>query len=129
MHYLDDFLMFGPPDSPVCQHNLNTFTQACDELGIPLAAKKLEDSSTLLPLLGIILDTNRMEIRLPKDKLQCIHQELSPWLHRKTATKRDILYLVGLLQHATKVVRSGRIFVARMYSTAAKLRELTFLLD
>ena len=40
MHYLDDFLMFGPPDSPVC--HLNTFTQVCDELGISLAAKKLE---------------------------------------------------------------------------------------
>ena len=26
MHYLDDFLMFGPPDLPICQHNLNTFT-------------------------------------------------------------------------------------------------------
>ena len=40
-----------------------------------------------------------------------------------------ILSLVGLLQHAMKVLRSGRIFVPQMYSTAAKLRELTFLLD
>ena len=66
-----------------------------------------------------------MEIRLPKDKLECIHQELSSWLHRKTATKRNILFPVGLLQHATKVIRT---FVAQMYSTAAKLREVTFLL-
>ena len=129
MHYLDDFLMFGPPDSPICQQNLNTFTQVCNELGIPLATEKLEGPSTSLTFLGIILDTHHMEIRLPMDKLQRIHQELSLWLHRKTATKRDILSLVGLLQHATKVVRSGRTFVARMYSTAAKLRELTFLLD
>ena len=42
-----------------------------------------------------------------------------------TATKREILSLVGLLQHATKVVTSGRIFVAQMYSTAAMLRQLT----
>ena len=126
MHYLDDFLMFGPPDSPICQQNLNTFTQVCNELGIPLATEKLEGPSTSLTFLGIILDTHHMEIRLPMDKLQRIHQELSLWLPRKTATKRDILSLVGLLQHATKVVRSGRTFVARMYSTAAKLRELTF---
>ena len=45
---------------------------------------------------------------------------------RKTATKKQILSLVGLLQHATKVVRPGRTFVARMYSTAAKLKKLTF---
>ena len=130
MHYLDDFLMFGPPDSLVCQHNLNTFTQVCDELGIAtLGFKNLEGPSTSLTFLGIILDTHRMEICLPKDKLQCIHQELSSWLNRKTTTKQDILSLVGLPQHAMKVVRSGRTFVARMYSTAARLRELTFLLD
>ena len=42
------------------------------------------------------------------------------------ATKRDILSLVGLLQHASKVVRPGRFFVSRMYSTAAKVKELDF---
>ena len=36
MHYLDDFLLLGPPDSSICQHNLDIFTQVCDELGIPL---------------------------------------------------------------------------------------------
>ena len=112
IHYLDNFLMFGPPDSPICQHNLDTFTQVCDELGIPLATKKLEGPSTLLTFLGIILDTHHMEICLPKGKLQCIHEELSSWLHKK-------------LQHATKVARSRRTFVTRMCSTAAKLRELT----
>ena len=127
MHYLDDFLMFGPSDSPVC--HLNTFTQVCNELGIPLATKKLEGPSISLTFLGIILYTHCMEICLSKDKLQCILLELSSWLHRKTATKRDILSLEGLLQHATKVVSSGRTFVAWIYSTAAKLRELTFSLD
>ena len=124
MHYLDDFLLVGPPDSSICQHNLDIFTQVCKELGIPLATEKVEDPSTSLTFLGILIDTHLMEIRLPDDKLQRIHQELSRWLHRKVATKREILSLVGLLQHATKVVRSGRTFVARMYQTAAKLREL-----
>ena len=118
-------VMFGPPDLPVCQHNLNTFTQICDELGIPLATEKLEGPSISLTFLGIILDTHRMEIRLSKDKLQRIYQELSSWLHKKTTTKWDILSLIGLLQHAIKVVRSEQIFVTRMYSTATKLRELT----
>ena len=112
IHYLDYFLMLGPPNSPVCQHNLDTFPQVCDELGIPLATEKLKGPSTSLTFLGIILDTHCMEICLPKDKLQCILQELSSWLHRKTATKRDILSLVGLLQHATKIVSSGRTYVA-----------------
>ena len=45
---------------------------------------------------------------------------------RKKLPKKEILSLVGLLQHATKVVRCGRTFVSRMYWTAARVRELTF---
>ena len=118
--------LVGPPDSPACQRDLEIFTQVCKELGVPLATEKVEGLSTSLTFLGILIDTHNMEIRLPEDKLQRIHQELSRWLNKKTATKREILSLVGLLQHATKVVRSGRTFVARMYQTAARLRELSF---
>ena len=67
-----------------------------------------------------------MEIRLPRDKLARIQQLLMSWLPRKKATKRQILSLVDTLQHATKVVCPGRAFVARMYSTAAKLRKMHF---
>ena len=47
-------------------------------------------------------------------------------VEEKKATKHKILYLVGLLQHATKVVRPGRSFVSRMYSTVAKVKDLDF---
>ena len=66
-----------------------------------------------------------MEARLPPDKLLRIRNQLSSWLTRKKATKREVLSLVGLLQHAAKVVRPGRSFVSRMYSTAAKLKHLS----
>ena len=127
IHYLDDYLTMGPPQSIVCQQNLNIFISLCAELGVPLAAEKLEGPSTSLCFLGIILDAEHMEIRLPADKLTRIKQLLITWLPRKKATKRQILSLVGTLQHATKVVRPGRAFVARMYSTAAKLRKMYFI--
>ena len=38
--------------------------------------------------------------------------------------EKRILSLVGLLQHATKVVTPGRTFVSRMYKAAARLRKL-----
>ena len=100
--------------------------QLCDNLGIPLASEEIEGLSTSLSFLGICLDTARREIRLPNDKLSRIRLTLAWWLHKKKATKREILSLVGLLQHATKVVRCGQTFIARMYATAAKVRELHF---
>ena len=72
-------------------------------LGIPLAPDKLEGPSTSLSFLGIILDTERMEIMLPKDKLTRMQQLLMTWLLKKKARKRQILSLVGTLQHATKL--------------------------
>jgi len=40
--------------------------------------------------------------------------------------KPRILSLAGLLQHATKVVRCGRSFVACMHATAAKVKQLDY---
>ena len=68
-----------------------------------------------------------MEIRLPSDKLARIQKLLKTWLTSKKANKRQILSLVGTFQHATKVVRPGRAFGSRMYSTAAKLVEMYFI--
>ena len=48
------------------------------------------------------------------------------WLNKKNATKREILSLISLLQHATKVVERGCTFVSRMYATATKVREMDF---
>jgi len=92
-------------------------------LWVPLAVEKVEGPSTSLTFLGIVLDTVRMEAWLPIDKLHLIRHQVRTWLSKRKATKRQILSLVGLLQHATKVVRPGRTFLSRMYSTAAKLKQ------
>ena len=52
-----------------CQHNLDTMIRICKDLGVPLAIDKIEGPSSSLPFLGIMLDTNTMEARLPIDKL------------------------------------------------------------
>ena len=126
LHYLDDFLTIGPPGSADCGRTLHLIIEVCRYLGIPLALEKEEGPTTMLDFLGITLDTVKMEARLPDDKLSRIRNDIRAWLGRKTATKREILSLVGLLQHAGKVVRAGRTFNARMYSTAARVPELDF---
>ena len=116
----------APSKSLTCHKNLEIMIEVSEQLGIPLALDKLEGLSHRLTYLGIILEMEQMQARLPEDKLSRIkHHHLSTWLHRKKATKRQILSLVGLLQHACKVVRPGRMSVARMYSTAAKVKKLT----
>ena len=45
-----------------------------------------------------------MEACLPLEKLDRMRETVALWLPKKKAAKRDILSLVGLLQHATKIV-------------------------
>ena len=123
MHYLDDYLTAGHPGSEECQRNLMNI---CQILGIPLAEDKVMGPTTSIEFLGIQLDTSRMEARLPAEKLTRLYGEIIEWRHKRKAKKRDILSLVGQLQHAAKVVRPGRTFVRRMYSTACLVKELDY---
>ena len=46
MHYLDDFLTMGRPETPECRCNLDILIQVCQLLNIPLAIHKVEGALT-----------------------------------------------------------------------------------
>ena len=126
LHYLDDFLLVGPPASSQCSRHLEEVKSTCKRLGIPLAIKKVVGPSTRLTFLGITLDSFQMEACLPPEKLNRIPETVALWLPKRKATKRAVLSLVGTLQHATKIIRPGRTFLRRMYTTASKVCELHY---
>ena len=68
LHYLDDFLTAGPPDSPQCARNLTVALAVCDRLGLPLHPGKCVGPSSVLTVLGIELDSDLQMARLPADK-------------------------------------------------------------
>ena len=67
-HYLDDFIVLAPPQSPDCQRDLSTLLEVCVELGVPITSHKTEGPATCLVFLGIEVDTVANELRLPGDK-------------------------------------------------------------
>ena len=113
-HYLDDFIIIGPPDSDKCQKDLSTLESICTTLGVPLAAHKREGPTTCLTFLGIEMDSQAGILRLPADKLQRLTSVLQEWGDRKVCTRRELESLIRLLNHACKVVRPGRTFLRRM---------------
>ena len=118
-HYLDDFVVVGPPHSSQCVNSLQVLTDACKVLGVPLATGKCEGPTTCLTFLGIELDTVAWSLRLPADKLSRIKATLQEWSDRKACRRRELESLVGLLQHACKVVKPGRSFLRRMINLLA----------
>ena len=123
LHYLDDFLIFGPPCSDECQQALATTLRICSDLGVPVADEKVEGPVTRLTFLGIEMDTDRWELRLPREKLHRIRSLVVSWRSKKACTKRELLSLIGQLQHACRVVRAGRSFLRRMINLSSVARE------
>ena len=116
LHYLDDFLVMGHPACGECQSDLSTVMRVCEDLGVPLAEEKLEGPVKSIQFLGFILDTVRMEIRLPESKLSSLLKLLEEWTGRKSCLKNDLEQLLGKLNHACVVIPNGRIFLRRMYN-------------
>ena len=96
----------------------------CQQLGLPLAVEKVKGRTEYLTFLGITLDADRLELRLPQDKLQELKTLISKWLLRKKAQKRKLLSLVGHLAHAAKVVPPGGTFIRRILDVAHSKSQL-----
>ena len=54
------------------------------------------------------------QLRLPDDKLRHLRALLRDWGSRRSCTRKELESLIGLLNHACKVVRPGRSFLERM---------------
>ena len=135
LHYLDDFMLLGPPGSHYCEEALRATVELCDELGVPVAGEKTEGPSTTITFLGIEIDSCQGQLRLPQEKLRDLMRLLNHWmLHhrspghgstpRRTGTKRDLLSLIGLLNHAATVVRPGRTFLRSLIDASTTVEHL-----
>ena len=125
MHYLDDYLVMGPANSPECQRSLEKTLDCCQWLGVPIAQHKTEGPSTQLVFLGMELNTRDGILRLPGAKLQRLQGEIKSWTGKWSCTKRSLLSLIGQLQHACCVVQPGRTFLRRMIDYPQQPRSFT----
>ena len=103
-HYMDDFLLILPVAAGATQ--LNGLLAVFKELGLPLAAEKLEGPSHRVTFLGIEVDTATLELHLSQKKILELKSLVGEWLGRKSCWK-ELQSLVGKLQHACKVVKPG----------------------
>ena len=85
----------------------NTLTSTFESLGVPLEYSKLEGPSSCVTFLGIEVDTESLQLRLPNDKLSRLKCELSRCCHRHSISKWEL---------ASKVIHPGHPFIRRLYA-------------
>ena len=114
IHILDDFFFATSPPRSNCMTALCQILHLFAELNIPIAPGKTFPACTCLEFMGILLDSNKMEARLPVDKLTRLQAALGQWANRKSATLQELQSLIGTLQFACKVIAPGRPFLQRI---------------
>ena len=125
IHYSDDYLMVSPQDLAVASTQKITLLNVFRYLNIPVAEDKLLGPTTKLPYLGIEINTVDMRLAVPAEKLKAILELLPKWCNRRTATKQQILSLIGKLHHISMVVRPGRLFLRRLINLSKTVKHLT----
>ena len=113
-HFLDDFVTAGSKGTNECQDNLTQLVTTCAILNLPIALHKREGSTTCLTFLGIELDTEALDLRLPAEKLARLKLTISKWATAKFCRWKEFESLIGLLHDASIVVRPGRTFLRRL---------------
>ena len=121
IHYLDDFLIAGPPQYNTCMDTLTGVESLCDTLGVKTKLEKRTPPTTTITFLGIQLDTVARVASLPQEKLASI---VTTFRDLSKCTKRSLLSLIGKLVFAVKVIPAGRIFVRRLLDGSTKVTSL-----
>ena len=122
LHYLDDFLFLGAPDTEEGARALAIALEVLRFLGILVAVHKTEGPATIITFLGILIDTWSFQLRLPEDKLQRLQALLEVWCIKKAAKRKELESLLGHLSHAATVVRQGRTFLRALFSLLSVAR-------
>ena len=111
--YLDDFLVVGRTEQE-CNSKLLELIALLRHLGFAISWEKLVSPSRVVTYLGIELDSEKMEFRLPSKKVTKIKNLLSEFESMTHATKKELQVIAGYLSHASTVVRGGRTFSRRL---------------
>lgn len=100
-----------------------SFYQLAQDIGLPIKSSKTVLPTTTLTFLGLELDTEKFEIRLPQDKLVSLREEVLKLKSQKSATMKQLQSLIGMLNFACKVGPPGRIFLRRLIDLTVGLKK------
>ena len=95
---------------------MQQFTHICSDLRLRINTLK-DVISTVAIFLGIEIDSNSMEARLPSNKLTRARSLMAAHLKNSSISYLELQSLVGFLSFAARVVVLGRAFLRRLFDS------------
>ena len=112
LNYVDDFV--GGEEQRLIEAAYQALTNILQDLGVNTSPNKIVPPTTRLEFLGITFDSDTMTMEISAEKMREIKQELTTWLYKTTARRKEVESLIGKLQFMAKCVRADRIFLNRL---------------
>ena len=121
LHYLDDFLFGGRSGSNECSEIMAHFKQCMFDLGVPIALEKTEGPKTIIIFLGLEIDTELLQIKMPQTKIQELVNKITLLLAKEKTTLTIMQSVIGSLQFACRAIIPGRPFIRRLINSICGL--------
>ena len=121
-HILDDFFFVNLSEEASLQ-DLDNFLSLCHLTGVPSAPEKTVQPNTTGSSMGIEIDSEEEQVRLPFDKLEKCRSQIKAQLASRSVTLRDLQSVIGLLNFACEVVIPGRAFLRRLIDKTMGVRK------
>lgn len=120
--YLDDYA--GAESSKEkATKAYSTFQDLASSLGLELALNKCAEPATTITWLGFNLDSIKMEVSIPDQKLKDVLWECDSWMERSKASKSMIQSLLGKLMHLANCVTAARKLTGCITSTLSYMHQ------
>ena len=102
LNYVDDFV--GAEVKEKAWQAYESLTHLLQNLRVDTSPEKIVPPTTKLEFLGITFNSKSMTMEISQMKLQDIKTELSTWLYKTSAKRREVKSLVGKLQFMAKCI-------------------------
>ena len=86
------------------------------DLGIWEAVQKSCQPAQVMVFLGVLFNSRTMTLEITPERLENLIKEIEAWLDKSTVTIKQVQSLIRKLNFAAATVRSGRVFMTRLFN-------------
>lgn len=126
--YLDDILVLCPRNHDPNQQFARVMN-IVSSLGLPVAQEKIITPARSIKFLGIVIDLDDKELRMPPDKIIKFLDLIDNVMNRKFISKRELQQVLGHINHLGKCVPPARVFMNRLLQCLRQCKHRTVRVD